>query len=98
MFLINLILSVVIFLGIYIAEIYGIEFILPPFTKFSYTDAVDILISFARDFSVTNDLPFQLSLGTVIVLLSIIPFITILTINLKIRRIRKKATTKYRIK
>lgn len=94
MFLLNLIL----FILIYIGEIYAIELVLPPFAKFYYTDMMDILISFATDLSLKFEVSFNLAFVLVGIGLAIIPLFIILMIKLKLRRRRKKATARYRFR
>lgn len=99
MFLLNLIL----FIGLIVGEVYLIEYLLPPFAKFYYTDIFDIMISFIKDLTIKFDLIFGISLSTNIVIiivsigLSIIPFLIVLFLNLSVKR-RKKTQIKYKFK
>lgn len=93
MFLLNLIL----FVGLLIASIYGVELVLPPFGKLYYTDIVDIVMSASKEVTLRLNLSGQMAVIALLVGLSIIPFIVVIFVNLKIKK-KKKSGARYTFK
>ncbi|WP_410207421.1 hypothetical protein [Fusobacterium sp.] len=91
-----LMLSVFLFIGIFVALTYGIELILPPFGHLFYTDILDILYSLSQTLCYKTSVPEKYCFVFTIFVISIVPFIITLFLNMALKK-RKKGSCKYKI-
>lgn len=91
-----LMLSLFLFVGIFVALTYGIELILPPFGHLFYTDIMDILYSLAQTLCYKTSIPEKYCFAFTIFVISIIPFIITFFLNHAFKK-RKTAPCKYKI-
>ena len=92
-----LLLSLFLFCGLFAALTYGIELILPPFGKLYFKDLLDILHSLSMTLSVKTAIPLKTCFILTVLIISIIPFIITLFLNLRLKKLRKKPS-KYILK
>lgn len=92
-----LLLNLVLFIGLFIGAIFGLEYILPPYGKLYYTDVLDILTSFSIDMSLKFNISYNVAFVVVVIVLAIIPLIITIFFNATLKS-KKKPYNKYRLK
>lgn len=92
-----LLLNLVLFVGLFIGAVFGLEYILPPFGRFYYTDVLDILTSFSSDISYKLNISYNTAFAIVVILLGILPLIITIFFNTAFTR-KKKSYNRYRLK
>lgn len=92
-----LLLKLVLFIGMFLGITYGMEFLLPPFGAFYYTNPLDILISLSYSLSYKVGFSTKVSLVITIIIISIVPFIVTFYVG-KLTKRKKQIKYKYRFK
>ncbi|WP_286033611.1 hypothetical protein [Fusobacterium necrogenes] len=91
-----LLFKLILFIGVFLAIIYGVELCMPPFGQLYYTNPLEILVSLSQTLSYKLKISKDISMVVTILIVGILPlFITIMTGRITNK---KKKKFKYRFK
>lgn len=91
-----LLFKLVLFIGIFLGLTYGIEFLMPPFGQFYYTDPLEILHSLSQTLTYKIGVSKTMALGLTVFLISLFPLFCVIVLG-KITK-KKKKQPRYKIK